>query len=198
MEVYTRPLSSEHPHPVSVLQDGDQCGSSQMAHHPGFERRIHVLSYPYPPLLQAVPLVLPRGHDVAILSSSIWFKHCTTSVYNGHGTCRVLRPSQWAQLTRQSRRLAVKPYIGRVSQTANPMVIESLHMPRMGGKHGEVKLYSSGGQLLGNFARYKSRYCPAMATTLGASSFRRETSSLRLVAYLTHSVPTMLKSETTL
>ena len=132
------------------------------------------------------------------LSSSIWFTHCTTSVYNGNGTCHVLSLSQWAQLTRQSRRLAVKSYIGGVCQTANPMVIESLHMPRMGGKHGEVKLDSSGVQLLGNFARYKSRYCPAMATTLGASSFPRETSSLRLVAYPTHSVPTLLKSETTL
>ena len=33
--------------------------------------------------------------------------------------------------------------------------------------------------------------CPAMATILGASSFPRETSSIRPVAYPTHSVPTM-------
>ena len=42
MEAYNRPLSSEHPHPVSVLQDGDQWVTSQraMAHHSGFERRV--------------------------------------------------------------------------------------------------------------------------------------------------------------
>ena len=62
MEAYNRPLGSEHPHSVSVLQDGDQWISSQspakraMAHRSGFERRL--LSYPYPPLLQAVPSVL--------------------------------------------------------------------------------------------------------------------------------------------
>ena len=129
-----------------------------MAHRSGFERRL--LSYPYPPLLQAVPSVLPPRRGLAISSSSVRVKHCTTSVYNGHGTCRGLRPSQWAQPPRLSRRLAVKPNIGRTSQTANPMVIGSLHSPRLGGKHGEVKLDSfSGGQLFGNFARYKSRPC---------------------------------------
>ena len=155
MEAYNRPLGSEHP--VSVLQDGDQWVSSQspakraMAHLSGFERRL--LSYPYPPLLQAVPSVLPPRRGWTISSSSVRVKHCTTSVYNGHGTCRGLRLSQWAQPPRLSRRLAVKPNIGRTSQTANPMVIGALHSPRLGGKHGEVKLDSfSGGQLFGNFA----------------------------------------------
>ena len=50
--------------------------------------------------------------------------------------------------------------IGRTSQTVNPMVIGALHSLRLGGKHGEVKLDSfSGGQLLGNFAGYKSWPC---------------------------------------
>ena len=144
------------------FQDGDQWVSSQspakraMAHRSGFEWRL--LSYPYPPLPQAVPSVLPPRRGLAISSSSVWVKHCTMSVYNGHGTCRGLRPSQWAQPPRLSRRLAVKPYIGRTSQTANPMVIGSLHSPRLGGKHGEVKHDSfSGGQLFGNFARSKRR-----------------------------------------
>ena len=63
MEADNRPLGSEHPHPVSVLQDGDQWVTSQspskraMAHHSGFERRL--LSHPHSPLLQAVPPVLP-------------------------------------------------------------------------------------------------------------------------------------------
>ena len=163
MEAYNRPLGSELPHPVSVLQDGDQWVSSQspakraMAHHSGFERPL--LSYPYPPLLQVVPLVLPPRRGLTISSSCVWVKHCTTSVYNGHSTCRGLCPSQWAQPPRLSRRLAVKPKIGRPSQTANPMVIGSLHSLRLGGKRGEVKLDSSGGQLFGNFARYKSRPC---------------------------------------
>ena len=97
---------------------------------------------------------------MAIPSSSFWVKHCTTSVYNGHGTCRGLRPSQWGQPPRLSRRLAVKPHIGRVSQTANSMVIGPLRTftTRLGGKRGEVKLDSfTGGHLLGNFARYQSR-----------------------------------------
>ena len=63
-----------------------------------------------------------------------------------------------SQPPRLSRRLAVKPHIGRVSQTANPMVIGPLRTPRLGGKHGEVKPDSfTGGHLLGNFARYQSR-----------------------------------------
>ena len=33
----------------------------------------------------------------------------------------------------------IKTHIGRVSQTANPMVIGPLHTPRLGGKCGEVK-----------------------------------------------------------
>ena len=155
MEAYNRPL-------VSVLQDGDQWVTSQspskraMAHHSGFERRL--LSHPHSPLLQAVPPVLPRGRGLAIPSFSFWIKHCTTSVYNGHGTCRGLRPSQWGQPPRLSRPLAVKPHIGRVSQTANPMVIGPLRTPRLGGKRGEVKPDSfTGGHLLGNFAQYQSR-----------------------------------------
>ena len=219
MEADNRPLGSEHPHPVSVLQDGDQWVTSQspskraMAHHSGFERRL--LSHPHSPLLQAVPPVLPRGRGLAIPSSSFRVKHCTKSVYNGHGTCRGLRPSQWGQPPRLSRRLAVKPHIGRVSQTANPMVIGPLCTPRLGGKRGEVKPDSfTGGHLLGNFARYQSRprlplreedrtmalhlggfpsgagpACPAF----GAPSFPREASSLRPVAYPTHSVPTSLR-----
>ena len=222
MEADNRPLGSEHPHPVSVLQDGDQWVSSQspskraMAHHSGFERRL--LSHPDSPLLQALPSVLPRGRGLAIPSSSIWVKHRTTGVYNGHGTCRGLRPSQWGQPPRLSGRLAVKPHVGRVSQTANPMVIGPLRTPRLGDKRGEVMLDSfTGGHLLGNFARYQSRprlplreedrtmalhlgglpsrtgsACPAMATTFGAPSFPREASSLRPVAYPTHSVPTSL------
>ena len=35
-----------------------------------------------------------------------WVKHCTTSVHSGHGICRGLRPSQWGQPPRPSRRLA--------------------------------------------------------------------------------------------
>ena len=102
MEAYNRPLGSEHPHPVSVLQDGDQWVTSQypskraMAHHSGFER--HLLSHPHSLLLQAVPPVLQRGRGLAIPSSSFRVKHCTTSVYSGHGTCRGLRPSQWGSL----------------------------------------------------------------------------------------------------
>ena len=156
MEAYNRPLGSQHPHPVSVLQDGDQWVTSQspskraMAHHYGFERRL--LSHPHSPLLQAVPPVLPRGRCLAIPSSSFWVKHCTTSVYYGHGTC------QLGQSPRLSRRLAVKPDIGRVSQTTNPIVIGPLRTPRLGGKRGKVKLDSfTGGHLLGNFARYQSR-----------------------------------------
>ena len=54
MEVYNRPLGSEHPHPVSVLQDGDQWVTSQspskraMAHHSGFERR-YTFTSPFTP-----------------------------------------------------------------------------------------------------------------------------------------------------
>ena len=66
---------------------------------------------------------------------------------------------KWYQPSRLTRRLAVKPYIGTVSQTATPMVISSLHTPRMGGKRGEVKFDSSGGHLFGMFARFKSRHC---------------------------------------
>ena len=113
----------------------------------------------------------------------------------------------------------IKTHIGRVSQTANPMVIGPLHTPRLGGKCGEVKPDSfTGGHLRGNFARYQSRprlplrkedrtmalhlggfpsgagpACPAVVTTFGAPSFPRETSSLRPVAYPTHSVPTSLR-----
>ena len=113
----------------------------------------------------------------------------------------------------------IKTHIGRVSQTANPMVIGPLHTPRLGGKCGEVKPDSfTCGLLLGNFARYQSRprlplreedrtmalhlggfpsgagpACPALVTTFGAPSFPREASSLRPVAYPTHSVPTSLR-----
>ena len=113
----------------------------------------------------------------------------------------------------------IKTHIGRVSQTANPMVIGPLHTSRLGGKCGEVKPDSfTGGHLRGNFARYQSRprlphrkedrtmalhlggfpsgagpACPAVVTTFGAPSFPRETSSLRPVAYPTHSVPTSLR-----
>ena len=104
----------------------------------------------------------------------------------------------------------IKTHIGRVSQTANAMVIGPLHTPRLGGKCGEVKPDSfTCGHLLGNFARYQSRprlplrkedrtmalhlggfpsgagpACPAVVTTFGAPSFPRESSSLRPVAYL--------------
>ena len=113
----------------------------------------------------------------------------------------------------------IKTHIGRVSQTANPMVIGPLHTPRLGGKCGEVKLDSfTCSHFLGIFARYQSRprlslrkedrtmalhlggfpsgagpACPAVVTTFGAPSFPRESSSLRPVAYPTHSVPTPLK-----
>ena len=96
------------------------------------------------------------------------------------------------------------------------MVIGPLHTPRLGGKCGEVKPDSfTGSHLLGIFARYQSRprrkevrtmalhlggfpsgagpACPAVVTTFGAPSFPRESSSLRPVAYPTHSVPTSLK-----
>ena len=55
MDVYNRPLGSEHPHPVSVLLDGDQWVTSQWLNSP---------------LLRAVPPVLPRGRGLAIPSSS--------------------------------------------------------------------------------------------------------------------------------
>ena len=55
MDVYNRPLGSEHPHPVSVLLDGDQWVTSQGLNSP---------------LLRAVPPVLPRGRGLAIPSSS--------------------------------------------------------------------------------------------------------------------------------
>ena len=71
-----------------------------MTHHSEFERCI--LSYPYAPLLQALPWVLQRGRGLAISSSSFRVKHGTTSVYSGHSTCRGLRPSQWAQLSSTS------------------------------------------------------------------------------------------------
>ena len=76
----------------------------------------------------------------------------------------------------------------------------------------------TGGHLLRNFTRYQSRprlplreedrtmalhlggfpsrtgpACPALVTTFGAPSFPREASSLRPVAYPTHSVPTSLR-----
>ena len=204
MEADNRPLGSEHPHPVSVLQDGDQWVTSQWLNSP---------------LLQAVPPVLPRGRGWAIPSSSFWVKHCTTSVYSSHDICCGLRPSQWGQPPRLSRRWLIKTHIARVSQTANPMVIGPLHTPRLGGKCGEVKPDSfTCGHLLGNFARYQSRprlplrkedrtmalhlggfpsgagpACPALVTTFGAPSFPREASSLRPVAYPTHSVPTSLR-----
>ena len=117
----------------------------------------------------------------------------------------------------------IKTHIGRVSQTANPMVIGPLHTPRLGGKCGEVKPDSfTCSHLLGNFARYQSRprlplrkedrtmalhlggfpsgagpACPAVVTTFGAPSFPRESSSLRPVAYPTHSVPTSLRMVST-
>ena len=99
------------------------------------------------------------------------------------------------------------------------MVIGPLHTPRLGVKCGEVKPDSfTCSHFLGIFARYQSRLrlplreedrtmalhlggspsgtgpaCPALVTTFGAPSFPRETSSLRLVAYPTHSVPTSLR-----
>ena len=99
------------------------------------------------------------------------------------------------------------------------MVIGPLHTPRLGVKCGEVKPDSfTCSHFLGIFARYQSRprlplreedrtmalhlggspsgtgpACPALVTTFGAPSFPRETSSLRPVAYPTHSVPTSLK-----
>ena len=83
-------------------------------------------------------------------------------------------------------------------------------------KCGEVKPDSfTGGHLLGNFARYQSRprlplrkedrtmalhlggfpsgFFSAVVTTFGVPSFPREASSLRPVAYPTHSVPTSLR-----
>ena len=99
------------------------------------------------------------------------------------------------------------------------MVIGPLHTPRLGVKCGEVKPDSfTCSHFLGIFARYQSRLrlplreedrtmalhlggspsgtgpaCPALVTTFGAPSFPRETSSLRPVAYPTHSVPTSLR-----
>ena len=107
----------------------------------------------------------------------------------------------------------IKTHIGRISQTANPMVIGPLHTPRLGGKCGEVKPDSfTCGYLLGNIARYQSRprlplrkedrtmalhlggfpsgagpACPAVVTTFGAPSFPRESSSLLPVVYPTTS-----------
>ena len=46
---------------------------------------------------------------------------------------------------------------------------------------------------LGGFIGRIGSACPAMDTTLGAPSFPREVSSLRPVAYPTHSVPTTLR-----
>ena len=40
------------------------------------------------------------------LALPFWVKHSTTSVYNGHSICRVLRPFQWGQPPRPSGRLA--------------------------------------------------------------------------------------------
>ena len=60
MDVYNRPLGSEHPHPVSVLLSGDQWVTSQGLNSP---------------LLRAVPPVLSRGRGLAIPSSSFWVKH---------------------------------------------------------------------------------------------------------------------------
>ena len=209
MEAYNRPLGSEHPHPVSVLQDGDQWVTSQipskraMAHHSGFERRLD--SHPNSPTYRQYLRFCYEG--VVWQFRALPFG-LNTSVYSGHGTCRGLRPSQWGQPPRLSRRLAVKPYIGRVSQTANPMVIGSLHTPRLGGKCGEVKPDSfTGGHLLGNFARYQSRprlplqkEDQTMALHLGgfpsgvaALLWLRFLGHLQPVAYPTHSVPTSLR-----
>ena len=225
MEAYNRPLGSEHPHPGVRPSRWRPMGHFSKPFKKGNGSPFWI----WKTLTFTSPFTPPTGSTsgsatrsgLAIPSSSFWVKHCTTSVYRGHGTCRGLRPSQWGQPPRLSRRLAVEPHIGRVSQTANPMVIGPLRTPRLGGRRGEVKPDSFTGGfhfLLGNFAWYQCRprlplreedrtmalhlggfpsgagpACPAMVTTFGAPSFPREASSLRPVAYPTHSVPTSLR-----
>ena len=88
---------------LSVLNTHIQCPSFKMETNGSLLKALQKGQWLNSPLLQAVPPVLPRGRGLAIPNSSFWVKHCTTSVYSGHGICRGLRPSQWGQPPRLSR-----------------------------------------------------------------------------------------------
>ena len=180
---------------LSVLNTHIQCPSFKMETNGSLLKALHkgqwltildlkdaILSHPHSPLLQAVPPVLPRGRGLAIPSSSFWVKHCTTSVYSGHGTCRLA----YAHLNGVSLHVYLDDWL------LNP-ISEELSKYQSRPRLPLRKEDRTMALHLGGFPSGAGPACPAVVTTFGAPSFPREASSLRPVAYPTHSVPTSLR-----
>ena len=134
------PLSGCHPHPVSILQGGDQWSVpmpfKEGSGSPSGSGRLYFQIFFH--LHSGITLrFLPRGRGLAI-KLLLWDKHYTASVYWGHGNLSWPTPFLWDQPARLTDGWLFKPYIGRVSQTSKTKVIGSLHIPRMRGKRGEV------------------------------------------------------------
>ena len=218
MEADNRPLSSEHPHPVSILQDGDQWVTSQspskraMAHHSGFERCL--LSHPHLPLLHVVPPVLPRGRGLAIPSSSFWVKHCTTMVtapvvaytrLNGvslhvYLDDWLLNPISESELAKQQTqwlvglcaRLGWVVNVEKSSMTPSQVAIYLgiLLDTRVGLAYPSERRIERWLSISEDFLAGQAQPALLWLRLLGLP---REASSLRPVAYPTHSVPTSLR-----
>ena len=153
------------------------------------------------------------------LALPFWVKHSTTSVYNGHSICRVLRPFQWGQPPRPSGRLADwKPISEELAKQQTQWLLDlctrlgwvlNVEKSSLTPSHVAIFLGFSLDTRVGlaypserRIERWLSisedllagQAQPALLwLRLGAPSFPRETSSLRPVAYPTHSVPTSLR-----
>jgi len=213
METHYRPLDTEHSHKVPTLQDGDRGFHSQgsqtraVAHQPGSERRL--LSYPYPSVLQTLPQVLSRRRRLAIQSSPLRAQYGSSRIYEGHGCGSRLRSRSRDQSPRLSRRLVTESRVGGIVKSTDSLYGKSVQSARMGNKREEVRSDTfSGSHVPGYYVRYQDRpslsgfgsykplvihsegihsqtgsACSAMEAHFGASSFSRETSSVRQDSY---------------
>ena len=153
------------------------------------------------------------------MSCSFRVKHCTTSVYSGHGTCRGLRHvngvslhvylEDWLlnpiseELAKQQTqwlldlctRLGWVVNVEKSSLTPSQVAIYLgiLLDTRVGLAYPSERRIKRWLSISGDFLAGQAQPALLWFTTFGAPSFPREASSLRPVAYLTHSVPTSLR-----
>ena len=213
VETSDRPLGSECPCTLPILQDGDPSVGTQGGPQGPVANVLGpvgcVLPYTHPSGQQEVPQVPPSGRSVAIPSTTLWFKHRSARVHKGHGPTGGLCSSSRCKFTSLHRRLAIKSSVGRgvclphtvVNPTVSPVGMDSKsgkvrsnpipvsHVPGYEIRHSDrpsLSLRQEGrkmGLLREGLHDTEGSARPVMATSVGPIMFARKTSPIRSSTY---------------
>ena len=143
VETSNRPLGSQRPYSLPILQDGDPSVCAQggpqgpVADIPGPVGC--VFPYTHPSGQQEVPQVPASGRSMAVQSTSLWLKHRSARVYKGHGPTGGLCSCTRCKLTSVHRRLALKPRVRTRVSLPYTMVNPFVHAAGMASKPVEVR-----------------------------------------------------------